>query len=233
VLGCAVLFAHWPWRGGAPLQRAWFASNLRASGYLYFSDLTGTLGQFVDRYLIAVLIDTEHAGLYTLFFQLANAIYTLVASSIVNIHRPRVLSAFQQGADLTGMARLHALQKEALASMLALSLVTGLLFQFVAPLLNRPLVLLYLPLLWCTFAATVCKAWCLTSFIALYARHRDRALFGFNVLILLLVTLGCVAGIPLLGIYGIPLATGLTYACILLLMWRSLRAQPTGSFHGD
>jgi O-antigen/teichoic acid export membrane protein len=232
VLGCAALFAHWPWRGGPPLQRAWFTSNLRASGYLYFSDLTGTLGQFVDRYLIAVLIDIEHAGIYTLFFQLANAIYTLVASSIVNIQRPRVLSAYQQGDVPTAVARLHALQKESLASMVALSLLTGVLFQFAAPLLNRPLVLMYLPLLWCTFAATLCKAWCLTSFIELYARRYDRELFWLNVLILLLVSLGCVASLPLLGIYGIPLATGLTYLCILVLIRRTVQAKNIGSPHG-
>jgi O-antigen/teichoic acid export membrane protein len=232
VLGCAALFAHWPWRGGAGLQRVWFARNLRDAGFLYFSDLTGTLGQFVDRYLIAVLIDIEHAGIYTLFFQLANAIYTLVASSIVNIHRPRVLSAFQQGDAPTGVARLSALQKESLASMLVLSLLTGVAFQFAAPLLNRPLVLLYLPLLWCTFAATLCKAWCLTAFIELYARRHDRELFWLNLLILLLVTLGCVAAIPLLGIYGIPLATGLSYACILLLIRRTVQFKNKRAVHG-
>ncbi len=232
VLGCASLFAHWPWRAGPQLQRAWFTNNLRASGFLYFSDLTGTLGQFVDRYLIAVLIDIEHAGIYTLFFQLANAIYTLVASSIVNIHRPKVLSAFQQGEEPTAMACLRALQKESLASMLALSLVTGVVFQFAAPLLKRPLVLAFLPLLWCTFAATLCKAWCLTSFIELYARRQDRELFWLNVLILLLVTLGCVATIPPLGIYGIPLATGLAYLCVLVLIRRTVRAKNKRGLHG-
>lgn len=232
VLGCAALFAHWPWRGGPPLRRGWYASNLRASGYLFFSDLTGTLGQFVDRYLIAVLIDIEHAGIYTLFFQLANAIYTLVASSIVNIHRPKVLSAFQQGEVATAVTRLRNLQKESIASMVALSLLTGVLFQFAAPLLNRPLVLLFLPLLWCTFAATVCKAWCLTSFIELYARHLDRELFRLNVLILVLVTLGCAAAIPLLGIYGIPLATGLTYLGILLLIRRTVRMKNNEASNG-
>jgi hypothetical protein len=98
--------------------------------------------------------------------------------------------------------------------------------------LNRPLVLLYLPLLWCTFAATVCKAWCLTSFIELYARRFDRELFWLNVLILLLVTLGCVAAIPSMGIYGIPLATGLTYLCILLLIRRTVQAKNKGSLDG-
>ena len=232
VLGCAALFAHWPWRGGAPLQRAWFGRNLRASGYLYFSDLTGTLGQFVDRYLIAVLIDVEHAGIYTLFFQLANAVYTLVSSSIVNVHRPKVLSAFQQGDVATATNRLRALQRESIASMVAMSLVTGALFQYAAPLLKRPLVLTYLPLLWCTFAATVCKAWCLTSFMELYARSFDRELFWLNVLVLVLMTFGGMAVIPALGIYGIPLATLMTYLCLLILVRRTVQFKNFGGLHG-
>lgn len=232
VLGCASLFAHWPWRGGPSIQKRWFAVNLRASGYLYFSDLTGTLGQFVDRYLIAMLIDVEHAGIYTLFFQLANAVYTLVSSSIVNVHRPKVLSTFQQGDVATASGLLRSLQRESLLSMLAMSLVTGLLFQYAAPLLKRPLVLTYLPLLWCIFAATVCKAWCLTSFMELYARHFDRELFWLNMLVLAMVTLGCAALIPVLGIYGIALATALTYLCLLALVHRTVRIKNSGALHG-
>jgi O-antigen/teichoic acid export membrane protein len=232
VLGCATLFSHWPWRGASPIRRGWFSTNLRAAGYLYFSDLTGTVGQFVDRYLIAALIDVEHAGIYTLFFQLANAVYTLVSSSIVNIHRPRVLSAFQNGDIATALKRLHGLQSEAIGSMVALSAMTGVLFHFVAPLLKRPLVLTYLPLLWFTFAATIIKAWCLTSFIELYARHLDRKLFWLNVLILLLVTLGCFVVIPVLGIYGIPLATSLTYLLVLLLVGKSAQIHNPALPHG-
>ena len=48
----------------------------------------------------------------------------------------------------------------------------------------------------------------------------------------LLVTLGCVAGIPRLGIYGIPLATGLTYLSILLLIRRTVQAKNKRSLHG-
>ena len=91
----------------------------------------------------------------------------------------------------------------------------------------------YLPLLWCTFAATLCKSWCLTAFIELYARRLDGRLLGLNLLLLLLVSLGCVLAIPSLGIYGIPLATGLSYVATALLMRRSLAtARAYGSVHG-
>jgi hypothetical protein len=225
LVGFGALFASWPWRNAAGVSSAWYTSNLKASGYLYFSDLTGTLGQFIDRYLIAILIDIEHSGIYTLFFQLANAIYTLVASSIVNTHRPKVLSSFRKGEAHTGVTQLRSLQKEALWSMLALSLATGLAFQYAAPMLQRPMVLLYLPLLWCTFAATACKAWCLTSFIELYARQYDKSLFVLNVFVLAAVSLGCLATLPTLGIYGIPLTTGVTYLCTLYLVRRTVKAK--------
>ena len=215
VLAFGLLLKDWPWRQRAPVQRQWFRSHLPASAYLYLSDLSGTLAQFADRYLIAVLIDIQHAGIYTLYFQLANAVYTLVSSSIINLHRPGVLSAFQKRNEPLATALLRSLQKRALASMLLMSLAVGLAFHALAPLLHRPLVMQYLPLMWLTFLATGFKIACLTSFVELFGRHLDAHLFLLNVLILLLVALGSVALIPAFGIYGIPLATGLTY----LLAW--------------
>jgi hypothetical protein len=113
--------------------------------------------------------------------------------------------------------------------MIGLSVVTGVAFQFAAPWLQRPMVMLFLPLLWCTFAATVCKAWCLTSFIALYARQIDHALFGLNVFILVAVSLGCLVALPVLGIYGIPLVTAVTYLCTLFLIRKIVQAQTHAS----
>ena len=215
VLGFGLVLSAWPWRGRAPLRWQWYRSHLPVSAYLYLSDLTGTLAQFVDRYLIAVLIDIQHAGVYTLYFQLANAVYTLVSSSIINLHRPGVLSAFQKRNEALATALLHSLQKRALGSMVLMSLAGGLAFHGLAPLLHRPLVLQYLPLMWLTFVATGVKIACVTSFVELFGRHLDAHLFLLNVLILVLVALGSVALIPATGIYGIPLASGLTY----LLVW--------------
>lgn len=212
----SLAFWSWPWRSGVGLSRHWFRAQAKASAYLYLSDLTGTVAQFADRYLIAILIDIEHAGVYTLFFQLTNAVYTLVATSIVNMHRPGVLSAFQKQLPLTATARLRSLQKRAIGSMVLLSLAVGASFYLLAPLLQRPLVLQYLPLMWLTFVATAIKIGCLTSFLELFARHWDRSLFLLNLLILGLVVGGCYAFIPWLGVYGIPLSTGLVYLLALL-----------------
>jgi O-antigen/teichoic acid export membrane protein len=220
-------FSRWNWRNTPSVTLQWYITHLRVSGYLFLSDLTGSAAQFVDRYLIALLIDVEHAGVYTLFFQLANAVYTLVSSSIVNLHRPGVLSAFHQANVMSATTLLRTMQKQAVGSMLIMSLVVGVAFQFAAPLLNRPMVLLYLPLMWLTFAATAIKTWCLTDFIELFARRLDRQLFLMNVLILALVALGCYASIPWMGIYGIPLSTGLAYllilVCIRLVVYTHVR----------
>jgi len=227
---CAVLlFAlelrSWPWRERAPLRPHWYPTHLRASAYLYLSDLSGTLAQFIDRYLIAVFIDIEHAGVYTLFFQLANALYTLVSSSIVNLHRPAVLSAFQKSQTQEATALLRAMQWRAIGTMLVVALAVGLAFQWLAPLLQRPLVLQYLPLMWLTFAATAVKIACLTSFVALFAMRLDGHLFGLNVMILVLVVGGSLVLLPATGIYGIPLATGLAYLVTLYGIHHTVRTQ--------
>lgn len=214
---------HWPWRHSAGLQRPWFGSSLAASRYLYLSDLTSTAAQFADRYLIAWMIDLEHAGVYTLFFQLANAAYSLVASGIVNQHRPVVLAAFSRGDAPPATAALRHMQQQAVGAVLLVSVATGGIFQWLAPLLQRPLVLEYLPLLWVVLAAMAVKTWCHTEFLALFARQMDRLSLALNLLILLLTVAGGWAVIPHWGVYGVPLAGGMAFAVVLLWITVCLR----------
>jgi hypothetical protein len=46
------------------------------------------------------------------------------------------------------------------------------------------------------------------------------------------VTLGCVASMTRLGIYGIPLATGLTYLVVALLQRRGAWTKKAALFYG-
>jgi hypothetical protein len=110
------------------------------------------------------------------------------------------------------------MQKQALGAVVVLSIAVGGAFQFLAPLLNRPMVLDYLPLLWLIFVTMVIKTWCLTEFLALFAKQMDRFLFALNLMILALVVWGGLAVIPLAGIYGIPLSTAAAYALALMLI---------------
>ena len=216
--GVSMLFWEWPWRASKPLSLGWYRQRLRASGYLFSSDLIGTVSQFIDRYMIAYFISIEQAGVYTLFFQLANSIFTLIASSIVNVHRPKIISAFGANRLQEAASQLRQLQVEAVCVFVVLSLVIGGAFQFVAPWLNRPAVLVFLPLMWFTFTATALKTWCLAGFIELYARHYDRELFWLNLLGFALITILSLATISFAGIYGIPIAIGVSYAVVLYLI---------------
>jgi hypothetical protein len=63
----------------------------------------------------------------------------------------------------------------------------------------------------------------------LYARQIDHALFGLNVFILVVVSLGCLVALPVLGIYGIPLVTAVTYLCTLFLIRKIVQAQTHAS----
>lgn len=216
--GVSTLFWKWPWRNSEKISQAWYWQRLRSSGYLYCSDLIGTLSQFIDRYMIAFFISIEQAGVYTLFFQLSNAIYTLIGSSIVNTHRPKIISAFNVKNFTQANSQLRKLQVETIFVFILLSTIIGGVFNFIAPLINRPIVLMYMPLMWFTFTATALKAWCLTGFIELYARHYDKELFWLNMFGFLLITAGSIALIQFWGIYGIPTAIGLTYIIVLSLI---------------
>lgn len=218
LFGVVALLSKWPWKTTNPINIGWYFVRLKASGYLFASDLIGTASQFIDRYLIAYFISIEQAGIYTLFFQLANSIYTLISSSIINVHRPQIISAFRSKDLSNATSHLKRLQLEVILIFAALSIIIGGAFYFVAPWLNRPKVLDYLPLMWFTFIATALKAWCLTGFIELFSRHYDRELFLLNILGFILIIAASIGTIFALGIYGIPVGIGLTYIILLYLI---------------
>jgi O-antigen/teichoic acid export membrane protein len=222
--GISKIFLKWPWRDSGIISLNWYLTRLRASSYLFFSDLIGTASQFIDRYIIAYFISIEQAGIYTLFFQLANSIFTLISSSVVNVHRPKIISAFASNRLLDAKIQLRKLQTEAVFLFLVLSVLVGGGFYFLLPWLNKPKVASYMPLMWITFIAIALKTWCFTSFIELYARHYDKELFGLNIFSFILISTISVAIIPFYGIYGIPLAIGLAYT-LALIFTRQLAIQ--------
>ncbi len=218
VFGACFLFSNWPWCASPPFSLAWYRNHLHASGYLFAADVIGALSQFVDRYMIAFFISIEQAGVYTLFYQLANSVYTLVTSSILNFRRPKIISAFNGSRVVEAYAQIRSLRKESVLAFVGLSISVGGAFLIIAPWIGRPAVLNFMPLLGCIFLATGLKTLCHADFIEPYARHYDRELFWLSMLTFVAIALGGFLAIPSLGIYGIPASIGLTYLATILLV---------------
>lgn len=221
-IGVSSLFMHWPWRSTSPLNISWYRNQIKNSTYLYAADVIGTISQFSDRYIIAFFIGLEQAGIYTLFFQLANAVFTLISSSVVNANRPKLITSFKSKNYTYAASQLRKIRLEATGFGVVLSIITGFVFYYVAPLLNRPSVLSSMPLMWLTFLAIILKIWCLNGFIELYARSYDRTSLGLNAITFVMISITSICGIYYLGIYGIPLSLCITYAIVSFLIYKTI-----------
>ncbi|MDI3566421.1 lipopolysaccharide biosynthesis protein [Bradyrhizobium sp. Arg816] len=79
----------------SPIDFKWIKLRLSRSWHIYLSDL-GLIGlTYLDRYIVSFLLGLTATGIYTFFWSLTNALQTLVATSVVQIALPVLVSKFK------------------------------------------------------------------------------------------------------------------------------------------
>lgn len=91
-----IVVRRWPW--GEILSRPtafhWLLQGFKTSCLLWLSDIGMSLGQFIDRFILGNFLDIQLTGIFIFFWSLANGIYQLAYTAIVQIAQPTfVLSA--------------------------------------------------------------------------------------------------------------------------------------------
>lgn len=87
---------HWPVaeRLRDPVDRNWIKQKLRRSWYIYLSDI-GIVGLvFLDRYVVSWQLGLAATGIYTFYWSIANALQTLMQTSVVQLALPKMLKAY-------------------------------------------------------------------------------------------------------------------------------------------
>ncbi|MEN9894290.1 MAG: hypothetical protein RIR97_142 [Pseudomonadota bacterium] len=223
------LFAlrHLQWAQIRRPNIAWYKKSLFESRYLLAMDGFGVIGQFADRFIIAIFLNLQLAGVYTLFDQIATALYTLTISSIVQVGYPNLISRFKGNNFQLALDSLKKLRLEAVGAYIAMGITISILFAFVHQYLDKPMIGDFQTLLW-----FVLVSWCMRiatqlEFISLYAMGRDLRNLVSSILgtICFLVFLALL--LPIFGVYGVPLSI-LLGSCLMftyLHLW--LRKQNT------
>jgi O-antigen/teichoic acid export membrane protein len=220
-------FRHLPWTQVRRPNTAWYKKNLFESRYLLAMDSFGVIGQYADRFIIATFLNLQLAGVYTLFDQIATALYTLTMSGIVQVGYPNLISRFKGNNFQLALDSLKKLRLEAVGAYIFMGIIISILFAFVHQYLDKPMIGDFQTLLW-----FILVSWCVRiatqlEFISLYAMGRDlrnlvSSIVGTTCFLLFLALL-----LPIFGIYGVPLSI-LLGSCLMFTsihLW--LRKQNT------
>lgn len=194
----------------------WFPTKIKDSALLFWRDNISVLALYADRYIIAITLGLELTGVYTLFYQLANSLYTVVNSSVVQMHRPDIVVGFRERKTEAARKRLNILLRESVLIMLTLGTALAVAFYWLAPYIERPLLVQYQTLLWFVLIAITTRVAMHVILMEHFAKREDRHLVKSQ-----LTEALCALAIPLcltglLGPYAAPL--GIFLGCSLVML---------------
>jgi O-antigen/teichoic acid export membrane protein len=95
----AIVLRRWPLREIARtrVDVRWLVRTVRRASFIYASDL-GLVGQiYLDRYIVDHYLGLKQVGVYTLYWQMANAVHVLVTVGVVQLALPRLVEHYRVG----------------------------------------------------------------------------------------------------------------------------------------
>jgi O-antigen/teichoic acid export membrane protein len=214
----------WPWRAAfsVPFKLSVVTATIRKSLLFYVSDLSFFASQYIDRYLVTLFLGIKVAGIYFLFWTVANAATTFLALVLQQKQRPLLIKAYRVGG-LSAHCQLawSFMQTTAFATA-ALSFAIGFTFQILSPWLGQPSLAAHWSAFWLIVAGMAVRYLADFGAMGLFTAHRDRITTLTNVVSVCVLVIAQTLLLPLAGLHGAGGAILITYVGIALWRYRLL-----------
>ena len=216
VFGWKYFWRNLPWSKCIVLgiSKDWYASRWRSCKGFYLNDIANAGLQNIDRYLVRIFLGLEITGVYVLFWQMANAVYVLATTGIIQINRPYLIRAWKD----ENFDRFYFLIKknfiDTVLVMVSLGILVSIIAPFVLNIVNRPMVYGYMYILWILLLAILFKGGSDMLGHALLAQYRDKILFRSALIHLIITVLLMLVGINLYDIKGFVVSIVISNLCL-------------------
>lgn len=214
------LSRSWPWRAALslPFKPSVVKATLRQSFLFYVSDLGFIASQYVDRYLVTLFLGIKAAGIYFLFWTVANSTTTFLGLVLGQKQRPLLISAYRAGGvSEHGQLAWRFMQTTAFATV-TLSIAIGFTFQVLSPWVGQPWLAAHWSAFWLIVAGMAFRYTAEFGGICLFTAHRDRLTALTNVTSVCVLIIAQAVLLPLAGLHGAGGAILITFVGISL--WR-------------
>jgi O-antigen/teichoic acid export membrane protein len=211
----------WPWKAAfsLPFKLAWITTTIRNAFVIYVSDLSFVGSQYLDRYLVTLFLGLQLAGVYFLYWSVANAVVTFVSMVVFQIQRPRLIRAYHDGGALAHRKLTGEFMKTTISATAAFSIAVGCVFYFVLPVLGQPTSIAdHVNAFWVIMAGMALRNIADFGGIALFTSHRDQMMTLTNLAAVIMLLLAQGLLLPFAGLYGAGAAILFTFSAITL--WR-------------
>jgi len=201
-----------------PVHPGLLLQQLRGSRVLYVRDLSNMVSIFSDRFIISTLLGLELAGVYTLFWSIANVIYSVVVVGLLLTQVAPLVEAARRGyAQFSTVKRRLQIELGCWVILLAggAAIVTPLLL----PFLNRPLLQANLAVFWIVLFAMIMRIAADGYGFALLALQRDRVIAVVAVLSAVTSATATAVLTSLFGLWGAAVAFAVSATAIFIVRY--------------
>jgi O-antigen/teichoic acid export membrane protein len=223
-----VLFVYlswsWPWMAAfsLPFKTSVVTGTLRKSVLFYVSDLSFIASQYSDRYLVTLFLGIKAAGIYFLFWTVANAATAFLGLILGQKQRPLLITAYKVGGLAAHNQLTWRFLQTTVLTTAALSIAVGSVFQILVPWLGPASLDGYWPAFWLIVAGIALRYLAEFLGMGLFTAHRDQILTLTNVVSICVLVIAQVILLPVAGLHGAGGAILITFAGISLWRYRLL-----------
>lgn len=207
----------WTALRGVPIDWPWIRKGLADSSLFLGATLAVKAVEFADRFFLQHFHGEAMVGVYTFYANITYVVQVFVFSGVTMILYPRIVSAWQRGAEgeyrrlMARMLVLNCAGAFALAGIASLGLSPAL------TLVGKAIYGHYQGAFWIMLGAVVILIAGWSSHYALYVRNRDRSLLGSALLALIITIALNTFLVPRYGVTGAALSTFAGYATLSLV----------------
>jgi len=214
----------WPWRAAfsLPFRPSVVTATIRKSFLFYVSDLSFIASQYIDRYLVTLFLGIKIAGVYFLFWTVANATTTFLALVLQQSQRPLLINAYSVGGLSAHRQLAWRFMQTTVLATAALSLAIGFAFQILSPWLGQPSLAAHWSAFWLIVAGMAFRYLADFGAMGLFTAHRDRLTTLTNVVSVCVLVMAQTLLLPLAGLHGAGGAILITSVGIALWRYRLL-----------
>jgi len=192
--------------------------QLRGSWVLYVRDLSNMVSIFSDRFIISTVLGLELTGVYTLFWSIANVIYSVVVVGLLLTQVAPLVDAARRGYEQFNAVK-RRIQIELAGWIVLLAAGAAIATPLLLPFLQRPLLQANLTVFWIVLFAMIMRIAADGYGFALLALQRDRAIAIVAVLGAIMSAAATAVLTSLMGLWGAAVAFAASSTAIFIVRY--------------
>ncbi len=184
---------------------------------IWGGEMSMVAAMYINRFVVEYFLDREYVGIISFYGAFTIAIYSLVASGVFAFASPKMISMHKnkEFKNLIGLTKKITIQAGLFS--IFLSIIIGVAIPIIGDLIERPEFRQNAIVLW-LMLFSICISMTTSSLYYLsYARHQDWAIWGGNLLYLVLATLLNIIMVSNFGFIGVGYSS--ISIVILIAMW--------------